>query len=190
MSESTDILLVEDDPSDVHLALAVFRTLQMQQGCVVVNDGEEAMEFLESRGRFSQRAPGLPRLVLLDLKMPRVNGFDLLQQIKTDAELKCVPVVVLTSSREARDVERAYDLGVNGYVVKGIDFADYRATLRTLADYWGRVNEHPPGGVGSSRSVPVKVSSKEDAGRLAAYHARSWGVTAFINRFALAPRGG
>ena len=163
MSESTDILLVEDDPGDVHLALAVFRALQMEERCVVVNDGEEAMAFLKAYGRFSQRPPGLPRLILLDLKMPRVNGFDLLQHIKSDAQLKLLPVVVLTSSREERDVERAYDLGVNGYVVKGIDFTDYRATLQALANYWGSVNELPPGLVERRRGVRARSAAEADA---------------------------
>jgi CheY-like chemotaxis protein len=145
MSKFTDILLVEDDPGDVRLALAVFGELQMAERCVVVDHGEDAMDFLKSRGRFSQRAAGPPRLILVDLKMPRVNGFELLQQIRSERELNPVPVVVLTSSREERDVERAYDLGANGYVVKGIDFADYRATLKALAKYWDNVNERPSG---------------------------------------------
>jgi len=145
MNEFTDILLVEDDPGDVHLALAVFRELQMADRCEVVNDGEDAIDFLKGRGRFAHRRPRLPKLVLLDLKMPRVNGFDVLRQIRAHRDLSNVPIVVLTSSREERDIERAYDLGANGYVVKGIDFADYRATLQALARYWGNVNERPPG---------------------------------------------
>jgi CheY-like chemotaxis protein len=159
MSESTDILLVEDDPGDIHLALAVFRALRMEQRCLVVNDGGEAIDFLKLRGRFAQRPPGLPRLILLDLKMPRVNGFDFLQLIKSDQQLKLVPVVALTSSREEQDVERAYDLGVNGYVVKGIDFSDYRTTLQTLATYWGSVNERPPGFVERRAGNPASTAS-------------------------------
>jgi CheY-like chemotaxis protein len=145
MNPSTDILLVEDDPGDVHLALAVLRSLHLADRCVVVNDGEQAMDFLHATGRFSERPPGLPRLILLDLKMPRMNGFELLQQIRTDDRFKLVPVVALTSSREERDVERAYDLNVNGYVVKSINFSDYRATLEALAKYWANMNEQPPG---------------------------------------------
>jgi CheY-like chemotaxis protein len=153
MSKFTDILLVEDDPGDVRLALAVFGELDMADSCVVVKDGEDAMDFLKSRGRFARRAPGPPRFVLLDLKMPRVNGFELLQQIRSERDLSPVPVVVLTSSREEQDVKRAYDLGANGYVVKGIDFTDYRATLHTLARYWGSANERPNGLVERRRGV-------------------------------------
>jgi two-component system response regulator len=145
MSNPIDILLIEDDPADVLLALTVFRAMGIADRCAVANDGEDAMDFLRARGRFAQRTPGLPGLVLLDLKMPRVNGFDFLHRIKSDEALRLIPVIALTSSREERDIERAYDLGVNGYVVKGIDFADYRSTLQSLAQYWGSMNERPPG---------------------------------------------
>jgi CheY-like chemotaxis protein len=167
MNESTDILLVEDDPNDVRLAMAVFRSLHMSQRCVVASDGEDAMEFLQARGRFSGRAPGLPRLIVLDLKMPRMDGFELLQHIKTDDGLKAIPVVALTSSREERDVERAYDLNVNGYVVKSIDFADYRATLQALARYWADVNRQPPGYVHREPAVSAKSAVRVARGTLA-----------------------
>jgi CheY-like chemotaxis protein len=144
MSKPPDILLVEDDPGDVLLALNVFRALQLEDRCAVASDGEEALAFLRTEGRFAQRAPGLPLLVLLDLKMPRVNGFEVLEQIRADPRLRTVPVVALTSSREERDVARAYDLGVNGYVVKGTDFGEYRATLETVTGYWQQMNERPP----------------------------------------------
>lgn len=158
MNPCIDILLVEDDPADVHLALAVFRSLQMLERCAVVNDGADALDFLHSRGRFSRREPGLPCLILLDLKMPRVNGFDLLLDIKRDVRLQQIPVVALTSSREEQDVERAYDLGVNAYVVKSISFADYRATLEALAKYWRTVNERPPGFVERSAITSGSVA--------------------------------
>jgi CheY-like chemotaxis protein len=162
MNESTDILLVEDDPNDVRLAMAVFRSLHMSQRCVVASDGEDAMQFLHARGRFSGRAPGLPRLIVLDLKMPRMDGFELLQHIKADDGLKAIPVVALTSSREERDVERAYDLNVNGYVVKSIDFADYRATLQALARYWADINHWS---TGSHRESAVSAAIAAPAGR-------------------------
>jgi CheY-like chemotaxis protein len=145
MSGPIDILLVEDDPGDVHLAMAVLRTIDMATHTTVANDGQEALDFLRSQGRFSCRAPGLPALILLDLKMPRVDGFDLLQQLKNDAEFALVPVVALTSSGEARDIEHAYDLGVNGYVVKGVSFANYGSILKLLTDYWVKVNDRVSG---------------------------------------------
>jgi CheY-like chemotaxis protein len=143
MSYPIDILLVEDDPGDVRLAMAVLRAVDMAAHTAVVSDGQEALDFLCLRGRFSTRVPGHPALILLDLKMPRVDGFGLLGELKKDRELKLVPVVALTSSDEARDIERAYDLGVNGYVVKGISFADYGTMLQSLARYWVKVNERP-----------------------------------------------
>ena len=145
MSPFTDILMVEDDPGDARLALAVFRTLKIADKCAVVSDGEQALEFLQAQGRFAQRPPGLPRLILLDLKMPRMDGFEFLQRIKADEQFRLIPVVALTSSREERDVERAYDLNVNAYVVKSIDFTEHRTTLEVLARYWYNVNERPPG---------------------------------------------
>jgi CheY-like chemotaxis protein len=168
MNESTDILLVEDDPNDVRLAMAVFRSLHMSQRCVVASDGEDAMEFLHSRGRFSGRVPGLPRLIVLDLKMPRMDGFELLQHIKADDGLKAIPVVALTSSREERDVERAYDLNVNGYVVKSIDFADYRATLQALARYWADVNHQPAGYVHRETAISAKSAIRVERAKLVA----------------------
>jgi CheY-like chemotaxis protein len=143
MNTCTEILLVEDDPGDVRLALEVLRELHMAERCVVVNDGEEAIDFLHARGAYSQRAPGMPRVIVLDLKMPRVDGFEFLEQIKVDPRFKLIPVVVLTSSREERDVQRAYGLGVNSYAVKSINFAEYRERLRTLVKYWADVNEQP-----------------------------------------------
>jgi CheY-like chemotaxis protein len=143
MNTCTEILLVEDDPGDVRLALEVLRELHMAERCVVVNDGEEAIDFLHARGAYSQRAPGVPRVIVLDLKMPRVDGFEFLEQIKVDPRFKLIPVVVLTSSREERDVQRAYGLGVNSYAVKSINFAEYRERLRTLVKYWADVNEQP-----------------------------------------------
>ena len=173
MNPCIDILLVEDDPGDVRLALAVFQKLQLAERCVVVNDGEEAIDYLCSSGRFSLRTPGLPRLVLLDLKMPRMNGFDLLERIKTDAALKLIPVVALTSSREERDVDRAYDLGVNGYVVKGIDFKDYQATLRALAMYWSDINERP-GFLERRRVAAIRSAAKVERRRVVAAILNPW----------------
>jgi CheY-like chemotaxis protein len=152
MISTPQILLVEDDPGDVRLALAVLRKLNMENRALIVGDGEEAMDFLYSRGKFAQRTSGLPAFILLDLKLPRVNGFDLLKQIKSDSKLKSIPIVVLTSSDQERDVELAYRLGANGYVVKSIDFTSYMATLRAVALYWLNVNE-PPALVSECRAL-------------------------------------
>ncbi len=135
MNASTDILLVEDDPNDVRLAMAVFRKIGLDGRCSVAGDGEEAVNYLRWR-----QAPALPRLVLLDLKTPRMDGFQFLEQVKADPELGLVPVVVLTSSREQRDIQRAYALRANGYVVKGINFAEYGRMLRIVAEYWTDMN--------------------------------------------------
>lgn len=130
------------------------------------------MDFLHRKGRFSHRAAGLPRLILLDLKMPRMNGFEVLERIKADSELKLIPVIALTSSREERDVERAYDLSVNGYVVKSINFTDYRATLQALANYWASINERPPGL--EERRVIVAARSAAQVDRRAATFRNTW----------------
>ena len=170
MSPFIDILIVEDDPGDARLALSVFKALKIADKCAVVGDGEQALEFLQAQGRFAQRPPGLPRLILLDLKMPRMNGFEFLQRIKADENFRLIPVVALTSSREERDVERAYDLNVNAYVVKSIDFSEHRTTLEVLARYWNHVNERPPGFVerkaltGSAGAAKTGLPSRPSMG--------------------------
>jgi CheY-like chemotaxis protein len=138
MNGSTDILLVEDDSNDVRLAMSVLNKIGLAERCSAMSDGEEAMEFLKGCGSGANGSP--PRLILLDLKMPRMNGFEFLQHVKGDDSLGSIPVVVLTSSREQRDVERAYALRANGYVVKGINFTEYGEVLRSVAEYWIRVN--------------------------------------------------
>jgi len=143
MTSPLQFLVVEDDPGDVRLAMGVLKKLHLANRAVVVNDGEEAMEFLQKRGKYSQRSSGLPAFILLDLKLPRVNGFEVLQQLKSDALLKSIPVVVLTSSCQERDVNLAYEMGVNAYVVKSIDYTTYFATFRDLVLYWLDVNEPP-----------------------------------------------
>jgi two-component system response regulator len=143
MTNKPKILLIEDDPADVKLALAVLNKMHMIDTTFVVSNGEDAIDVLQYRGRFSQTVSVPPLLILLDLKMPRVDGFEVLQRIKADFRLKSIPVVALTSSSEERDIERAYDLGVNGYVVKSIDFTAYRTALRAVTLYWGRINRAP-----------------------------------------------
>jgi CheY-like chemotaxis protein len=133
MSSPIEILIVEDDPGDIRLALEVLEEMQLKDRCQVLNSGDEAMDFLRSIGRFANRAPGLPQIILLDLKMPRVNGFEVLEQLKSDKALKRIPVAVLSSSDDQRDIDRARALGADKFVVKGMNFENYRAALRALA---------------------------------------------------------
>ena len=140
MNQCIDILIVEDDPGDTLLALEVLSELELDACSLVLNSAEEAMEFLRAQGRHSNRGPGLPHVILVDLKMPGMDGFALLEEIKGDAQLRSIPVMVLSSSDERVDVERARALGAAGYLVKGVDFASYRAALHSLAGYRGTVH--------------------------------------------------
>lgn len=150
------ILLVEDDASDVRLVLAVLEKLKLASQVSVANDGVMALDFLYSRGSYHDRPPGNPAVVVLDLKLPRLDGLEVLQQMRSDPSLKFVPVVVLSSSNRESDLRRAYELGANGYVVKTIDFGATRASLRALGEFWAESNEPPPG----SLRRP-KISAKE-----------------------------
>lgn len=141
------ILMVEDDPRDVELSLTALEQYKLANEVVVVGDGEEALDYLHRRGKFTARANGNPAVILLDLKLPRVDGLEVLQHIKTDEELKMIPVVVLTSSREERDMVASYKLGVNAYVVKPVDFHEFVNAVKELGVFWAIVNEPPPGSV-------------------------------------------
>jgi CheY-like chemotaxis protein len=145
MTNFSRILLVEDDPADARLAMAVFKDLGLSDQVITVADGMEALDFLQLHGRFSDRAPGHPAVTLLDLKLPRLNGLELLQKVRKNPALKQIPIVCLTSSREDRDVRRAYELGTNAYVVKTINYDEYAAALKALASFWAVANEAPPG---------------------------------------------
>jgi CheY-like chemotaxis protein len=148
------ILLVEDDPRDVKLTLAALEEDQMVGKVVVVRDGEEALDYLFRRGEFKTRAAGNPILVLLDLKMPKVNGLDVLNIIKADKNLKTIPVVVLSSSRETSDLAGSYQLGVNAYVVKPLDFFEFGKAVKQLAIFWATVNEPPPHTGSEETAIP------------------------------------
>ena len=139
-----DILLVEDDPQDVELTLAWLEECHLAQRVAVVLDGEKALAYLYRRGIFQMRAGGNPILVLLDLKLPKVNGLEVLKAIKADEQLKIIPVVVFSSSREARDVAECYKLGANAYVVKPMDFGEFMNVVKQLGIFWTAVNEPPP----------------------------------------------
>ncbi len=142
---SNKILLAEDNPNDVELAMAAFAELNLLNEVVVVNDGVEALDYLTRRDKFSERKPGNPIIVLLDLKMPLIDGLEVLRQMKASTELCHIPVVILTSSREESDLVESYDLGVNGYVVKPVAFEQFLETIRRIGLFWVLTNEPPPG---------------------------------------------
>jgi len=141
------ILMVEDDPRDVELSLTALEQHNLANEVIVVGDGEEALDYLYRRGKFMARADGNPAVILLDLKLPKVDGFEVLERIRADEALKLIPVVVLTSSREERDMAASYKLGVNAYVVKPVDFHDFVNAVKELGVFWAIINEPPPGSV-------------------------------------------
>jgi len=141
------ILMVEDDARDVELSLTALEQYNLANEVVVVGDGEEALDYLYQRGQFMARPSGNPAVLLLDLKLPKVDGLEVLQQIKTDAQLRMIPVVVLTSSREERDMVASYQLGVNAYVVKPVDFHEFVNAVKELGIFWALINEPPPGSI-------------------------------------------
>jgi DNA-binding response OmpR family regulator len=141
------ILLVEDDPKDVELTLTALDEYNLANEVMVVSDGEQALDYLYYRGNFIRRARENPAVLLLDLKLPKVNGLEVLQQIKSDEKLKMIPVVVLTSSHEEKDMVASYKLGVNAYVVKPVDFHEFVSAIRELGIFWAVINQPPPGSV-------------------------------------------
>lgn len=139
------ILLVEDNPSDVGLTTRALGKCRIANELVVAGDGEEALDYLFGTGRYAGRnVADLPAMTLLDLKLPKVSGLDVLRRIRADARTRRLPVVILTSSREETDVAGGYDLGVNSYVVKPVDFKQFQQALEHLGLYWLVVNESPP----------------------------------------------
>jgi CheY-like chemotaxis protein len=145
------ILLAEDNPRDVELTLAALGEDHLANDVDVVRNGEEALDYLYRRGAFSARAEGNPAVVLLDLKMPKVDGIEVLRQIKSDEQMKVIPIVVLTSSREEQDLAKSYKLGANAYVVKPIDFQQLIASIKQLGLFWAVLNE-PPATCGQRRA--------------------------------------
>jgi CheY-like chemotaxis protein len=142
------ILLAEDDANDADLAMRTLALADSEAEIVVTRDGAEALACLYHRGEFQHhQARENPVVVVLDLKMPRVDGLEVLTRIKADARLKRIPVVIFSSSREERDIARSYELGANAYVVKPVDFREYAAALKDVASFWTRTNEPPPNGV-------------------------------------------
>jgi CheY-like chemotaxis protein len=142
------ILLVEDDRHDVELTLSALTENHLTNEVVVVRDGAEALDYLHQRGAYESRETGNPAVILLDLKLPKVDGLEVLERIKTDPHLNTTPVVMLTSSRAEQDLARSYAAGVNAYVVKPITFHDFVEAVRELGLFWVVINEPPPGSVG------------------------------------------
>lgn len=139
------ILLVEDDPRDVELTLTALAEHHLANEVLAVSDGAEALDYLYRRGKFLGRTGGNPVAVLLDLKMPRVNGLEVLRVVKSDAALRMIPIIMLTSSREEPDLLQCYALGVNAYVVKPVNFMEFMNAIKALGVFWVAVNEPPPG---------------------------------------------
>ena len=141
------ILMVEDDPNDVELTLTALEEYNLANEVVVTRDGQEALDYLYCRGQFGARPRENPAVLLLDLKLPKVDGLEVLNRIKSDERLKMIPVVVLTSSREERDMIRSYQLGVNAYVVKPVDFHEFVNAVKELGVIWAVINQPPPNSV-------------------------------------------
>lgn len=148
MNQIHSILFAEDNPHDVELTLAALAEHNLANEVVVVPDGAEALDYLHRRGRYQERAPGNPAMVLLDLKMPKVDGLGVLRAIKQEGTLRTIPIVMLTSSREEQDLVRSYELGVNAYVVKPVDFQGFIEAVKQLGVFWVVLNQPP---VGSQR---------------------------------------
>src|SRR2546426_2412529 len=147
MTELKRILLAEDNPKDVELTLTALEEHNLANEVVVVSDGAEALDYLYGRGKFKIRTGNHPAVILLDLKMPKVDGMEVLRTIKKDDNFKTIPVVILTSSREEKDVVESYKLGVNAYVVKPVDFQQFVDAVKELGAFWAIINESPPGSV-------------------------------------------
>ena len=140
-------MIVEDDPNDVELTLTALGEYNLANEVVVARDGQQALDYLYCRGEFNGRPANNPAVMLLDLKLPKIDGLEVLQQVKSDGRLKTIPVVVLTSSSEEKDKMQSYSLGVNAYVVKPVDFHEFVNAVKELGVFWAVINEPPPGSV-------------------------------------------
>jgi CheY-like chemotaxis protein len=138
------ILMVEDDPRDVELTLTALEDYKLANEVVVCRDGQEALDYLYRRGKFSDRVNENPAVMLLDLKLPKVDGLEVLKQVKSDERLRMIPVVMLTSSHEEKDMMQSYKLGVNAYVVKPVDFHEFVNAVKELGVFWAVINQPPP----------------------------------------------
>jgi CheY-like chemotaxis protein len=147
MTEIKRILLVEDNAKDVELTLTALAHHHLANEVIVLRDGEQALQYLKQKGDFQSRPEGNPVVVLLDLKMPKVDGLEVLRQMRSEPKLRVVPVVMLTSSREEKDLVESYKCGVNGYVVKPVDFSEFVIAVKDLGAFWAIINEPPPGSI-------------------------------------------
>lgn len=138
------LLLVDDNPNDTEMALEALQEHKLANDVVALKDGAEALDWLYRRGPYAARQEGNPAVILLDLKMPKVDGLEVLRQIKSDPALKVIPIVMMTSSREEQDLVKSYSLGVNAYVVKPLDFHEFIDAIRALGAFWAVLNEPPP----------------------------------------------
>jgi CheY-like chemotaxis protein len=143
MHELKPILLAEDSPNDAELTLEALADNNLANRVTHVKDGVEAMEFLRCEGQYSSRSPAHPAVVILDIKMPRMDGIEVLRAIRSDNKLKMIPVVMLTSSREEQDLVQSYELGINAYVVKPVKFSEFMEAVKTLGGFWAVLNELP-----------------------------------------------
>jgi CheY-like chemotaxis protein len=144
MNSLHSVLLVEDNPNDVELTLSALKEARLANEIVVTNDGEQALDYLMRRGRYAGRTTPNPAVILLDLKMPKIDGHEVLRRIRADTYLRLIPVVVLTSSREEKDLYSSYDKGANSYVVKPVDFEEFIGAISKLGVFWAVLNEPPP----------------------------------------------
>jgi CheY-like chemotaxis protein len=144
MTDIRKIVVAEDNANDAELTMAALRENRLRNELVLVRDGAQALDYLYRRNQYANRRDGDPALVVLDLKMPKVDGIEVLRQVKSDAALKHIPVVILTSSREEQDLVRSYDLGVNAYVVKPVVFTEFVTAVKLLGGFWAVVNEPSP----------------------------------------------
>lgn len=141
------ILLVEDDEKDIELTVTALSEYNLANEIAIAHDGVEALDYLYRRGAFAQRPNDNPLVILLDLKMPRLDGVQVLKQLKADEQMRSIPIVILTSSRESRDLEECYALGVNAYVVKPVRFTAFVEAVKQIGVFWALINEPPPGSV-------------------------------------------
>ncbi|AOB31232.1 chemotaxis protein CheY [Bordetella sp. H567] len=144
MNDLRPILLVEDNPNDIELTLTALQQCNIANEVVVLRDGAEALDYVYRRGPHADRPPGEPSVILLDLKLPKVDGLEVLERIKSDKDHKQIPVVMLTSSKEEKDLVRSYQSGVNSFVVKPVEFSEFFDAIRNLGMFWAIVNQPPP----------------------------------------------